>query len=307
MSDGSNENWRDPDFWRELVPDLAIEGVTGTRAPGGWVPSDLPARLAKLRKEGYLQFDPLDWPLAIDRLAHGVARLSQAGIPPVFCYLYDAYWDLFAHIAPMLASVLGDGYRVIPNLWAWHIDPSMSESGWAPHRDLGRWSLLPDGSPKSLSVWIPLTDATPLNGCMYLVPADRDPTYNTANEYDVQVNLQEIRALPARAGSVLCWNQALLHWGAHAADGDAKPRISISFEFQRGDVQAINVPLLDPMAIPDFDTRLRIISKGLLHYCEKQAMAPGPIAFALQVVRDWPLWMMSPEAAKWAARVPART
>jgi hypothetical protein len=305
MGDFSNENWRDPAFWRELAPDLTVEGTTGMRNPGGWQPSDMAPHLAKLRKEGYLQFPPIDWPRPVEALARGVARLSEAGIPPVFCYVYDEFWDLFAHIAPLLGSALGGDYRVIPNLWAWHIDPKHSESGWAPHRDLGRWSLLPDGAPKSLSVWIPLTDATPLNGCMYLVPADRDPTYNTPAEYDVQVNLQEIRALPAAAGSVLCWNQALLHWGAHAAEGDLPVRISVSFEFQRGDVQAINVPLLDPLQIPDFTMRLRVISKGLLHYCEKQALPPGPIAFALSVVRGWPLWMMSPEAAKWTVSSPA--
>jgi hypothetical protein len=305
MTEGSNENWRDPAFWRDLVPDLAIEGVTGTRVPGGWTPPDMPERLAKIRKEGYFHFDPIGWPFPIEQLAAGVTKLARAGVPPVFCYLYDGFWDVFAHIGPMLAAVLGDGYRVIPNLWAWHIDPGLSESGWAPHRDLGRWSLLPDGSPKSLSLWIPLTDATPMNGCMYLVPADRDPTYNTPHELDVQINLQEIRALPAKAGSVLGWNQALLHWGAHAADGGAAPRISISFEFQRGDVQAINVPLLDPLEIPDFTTRLRIISKGLLHYCEKQDLPAEAVVFALSVVRDWPLWMMSAEAPKWAARVPA--
>jgi hypothetical protein len=300
MAAGVNENWGDPNFWRALLPELAIEGKRGRRAAGGWLPEDGEGWLGKIRREGYLQFDPIGWPLAIDGLARGVAKLSGLGIPPVFCYLYDGYWDAFAHIGPWLAALLGPDYRVIPNCWAWHVDPQAGERGWAPHRDLGRWSLLPDGMPKSISVWLPLTDATPLNGCMYLLPADRDPSYNTEAEDAVQVNLQDVRALPAAAGSVLCWNQALLHWGAHAADRPLDARISISFEFQRADVQPINLPLLDPLDIPDFMLRLRIIAKGLLHYSEKQPVAPGSVAFALSVVRAWPLWMTSPDAVKWA-------
>ena len=305
MASGTNENWRDANFWRALLPDLAIEGRRGRREPAGWLPPESESWLGKIRREGYLQFDPIAWPVGIDRLAAGVARLSELGIPPVFCYLYDGYWDAFAHIGPMLAALLGPDYRTIPNCWAWHVDPCADGRGWAPHRDIGRWALLPDGMPKSLSVWLPLTDATPLNGCMYLVPADRDPTYNTENEGNVQVNLQDVRALPAGAGSVLCWNQALLHWGAHAAERPLGARISISFEFQRADVQPINLPLLDPAEIPDFTTRLRIICKGLLHYGEKQPLDPKAVAFALTVVRAWPLWMMSPEAAKWAGRTSA--
>jgi hypothetical protein len=300
MTATADEDWHDPDFWRALLPDLPIEGRKGRRAAGGWLPEDRDGLVARVRREGYLQFDPIGWPLAIEPLAQGVATLSARGIPPVFCYLYDGYWDVFAHLGPMLAELLGPDYRIIPNCWAWHVDPRGDERGWAPHRDIGRWALLPDGMPKCISAWIPLTDASPLNGCMYLVPADRDPTYNTENEGLVQVNLQDVRALPAAAGSVLCWNQALLHWGAHAADRPLAARISISFEFQRADVQPINLPLLDPLDIPDFTLRLRIIAKGLLHYCEKQPLGVDAMGFALSVVRGWPLWMTSPEAAKWA-------
>src|SRR5947207_2211844 len=101
-SGGSNATWHGADFWRALLPDLAIEGESGRREAGGWLPDEREAWLGKMRREGYLQFDPIPWPVAVDRLAHGVAKLSELGIPPVFCYVYDAYWDAFAHIAPML-------------------------------------------------------------------------------------------------------------------------------------------------------------------------------------------------------------
>ena len=43
--------------------------------------------------------------------------------------------------------------------------------------DKGRRALFEDGSPKSLTTWIPLSNATALNGCMYIVPALHDPTF----------------------------------------------------------------------------------------------------------------------------------
>jgi hypothetical protein len=92
------------------------------------------------------------------------------------------------------------------------------------------------GTPKSLTVWLPLTDATPLNGCVYVVPADRDPTYNTPDEQHLRFELSDIRALPAAAGSLLAWTQGIIHWGARTAPRQVGPRISLSSEFQRRNV-----------------------------------------------------------------------
>lgn len=71
---------------------------------------------------------------------------------------------------------------MLPDFWAWNVDPVRGDAGWRPHRDRGRTTLLPDGGPKSITTWIALTRATPLNGCMHVVPARNDPTYNTPDE-----------------------------------------------------------------------------------------------------------------------------
>jgi len=36
-----------------------------------------------------------------------------------------------------------------------------------------------------LTTWIPLSRATPLNGCLYIVPAPLDPTYATPDETEM--------------------------------------------------------------------------------------------------------------------------
>ena len=79
-------------------------------------------------------------------------------------------------------------------------NPQAGEAGWPPHRDKGRQALAADGTPTSLTVWIPLTEATPENGCLYILPTHRDPVYGTDNENKFQGDLPQIRAVPSKPG-----------------------------------------------------------------------------------------------------------
>lgn len=79
-------------------------------------------------------------------------------------------------------------------------------------------------------------------------------------------NLQDVRALPAKPGDVLGWNQAILHWGARSSRRATEPRISFACEFQRGDVEPYNRPLLDPQQLPPIEMRLALIGKQILQY-----------------------------------------
>src|SRR5262249_5447257 len=160
------------------------------------------------------------------------------------------YWLLYHKLKHVLAHLLGADFKVRPDFWAWYLNPSKSESGWPPHRDGDPDGLLPDGRSKSLTIWIPLTDSTPLNGCMYVVPRDRDPTYNTFQRDEWRHELADVRALPAAAGSVLGWNTEVLHWGSHSAPRARQPRISVALEFQRADVPPFNQPLMQNGTIP---------------------------------------------------------
>jgi ectoine hydroxylase-related dioxygenase (phytanoyl-CoA dioxygenase family) len=173
---------------------------------------------------------------------------------------------------------------MLPDFWAWYIDPRAGTSGWAPHRDKGHRSLYPDGRPKSLTVWLPLTEATPLNGCMYVVPAYRDPTYNTPNDKEYRFTAQDIRALPSPAGGLFMWTQAVVHWGSHSSPLAAGPRISIAFEFQRGDVPPMNTPLIPPLSSLSVPQRLRLICKQILQYAHMYPLTAQLKAFAEAVM-----------------------
>lgn len=277
-----------PDFWRGLNPSMALESATGAaqRSPLRVSGEAIKAAVSLLQEEGYAQFPPPPWNVNIGEMAHVVSKLAANNYPPPFAFVYDEFWALFAQLNPFIAGVLGDDFRQLPDFWAWRVDGARSEAGWRPHRDKGYRALFPDRSPISLTVWIPLTDADPLNGCMYLVPADRDPTYGTPNDNRHEFAMPDVRALPAVAGSVLCWNQAVLHWGAHASPRAASPRISVAFEFQTPRASAFNTPLLDPHRPPDFVSRMWLIAKQILQYKHMYPLAGDIEQLANAILRE---------------------
>ena len=208
-------------------------------------------------------------PLRQMRLA--IERLRAEGWPSVFTYIYDEFWlvSRTPSLLGLLSGFLGNGCRQNSLVWTFYIPPTRGAQGWEPHSDSG-------GDKSRLTVWIPLTNATLENGCMYVIPRDRLPE-NLRGEYrklgDVtkaQLGwlLQSTRALPSPAGAYLGWNHELIHWGS-VSTGTEDPRISTAMEFLGSDVvpREDELPLFDPLAPPPpFGERLRTIGKGLLAY-----------------------------------------
>ena len=121
---------------------------------------------------------------------------------------------------------------------------------------------------------------------MYIVPAHRDKNYGTAQDKEWKFDYADIRALPGQPGSVFVWNQAVLHWGSRTSEFSDQVRISAAFEFQRGDVQPFNQPLLDPHALPTFDARLKLIAKQILQYEHMYPLTPEMKLFASLLLYD---------------------
>ena len=140
-----------------------------------------------------------------------------------------------------------------------------------------------DGSPKSLTTWIPLSPTTPLNGCIYIVPEQLDPTYATLDENKRQFDYASIRALPGNPGDFFIWNQAVLHWGGRTSPRAAESRVSMAFEFQRTDVPAFNSPLIDPLRVFTFEERLKLIAMQVYQYRQMYALDPKVAQFASEL------------------------
>lgn len=255
-------------YWRALAPGCPIDDVghlqsIGVLDPG---PLDLAALRPRFLAEGYLHLPGFDWGQAAPALARIPRAVAAAGWPPVFSFVYDPFWQLFVRLADLVPGLLGAPAARLPAFWTWLVDPASEQSGWAPHRDRGPKALRPDGTPTALTTWIALTDPSPLNGCMYLVPADRDPGYGRDEDGGFRFDLGSIVALPGKAGDLFLWNQSVLHWGGRARRRAGEPRISVAMEFQAADVAAMDQPLMAPDSVPLFDARLKLIAKQVLQY-----------------------------------------
>jgi hypothetical protein len=255
-------------YWNENFPSLHIEDSYFLNAHQNFDVNDKFGEALReiILEEGYFKIDPPNWNLNIIDMASAASKMAEMNLPIPLVFLFDEFWIIFLKLHNIAEAVLGKGYLRLPDFWGWHVDPQKKQSGWTPHRDKGYKSLNADGTPKSITFWIPLSASTPLNGCMYIVPANKDKNYGTPQDSQLNFDLPSIRALPAAAGSILCWNQAVLHWGSQCSERELQPRISVAFEFQSGDVAPYNQPIMDPRSIPTFEFRLKLIAKQILQY-----------------------------------------
>ena len=227
-----------------------------------------PQLTEQLKEEGYAQFDSILDLREVSMLREGIERLAEKNLSPPFIAVYDEFWQLFRKASTLLHPILGEDCQMIPAFWAWQI--AADSAGWTPHRDRGSNTFHNDGLPNAMTVWIALSEATPLNGCIYVLPANRDPNYRKFVSEDLtDLNLQDIRALSAPAGSILMWDQQLLHWGGTASLRADSPRVSVAFEFQRSTVPAFHEPLIDPASPPAFADRLKLIVQQSVRYRTK--------------------------------------
>jgi hypothetical protein len=273
------------DFWHAFAPQLHIAepGFFQNVAALDVAPDHGIAVGELLRTEGYFQ-GQADWGVDLALMVATVRALAKANLSPVFAFLYDEFWLPFAKLHHLYGRLIGADYQLLPDFWIWNIDPQRDEAGWKPHRDKGRTALLPNGSPKSLTTWIPLSHATPLNSCMYIVPASRDPTYGTEAENQWRFDYPSIRALPGEPGDFFMWNQAVLHWGSASSPRATESRVSMAFEFQRGDVPPFNQPLIAPLTILSFELRLKLIAMQVLQYQHMYALDPSVEQMARQLL-----------------------
>jgi Phytanoyl-CoA dioxygenase (PhyH) len=271
-----------PGMWRALNPQLSVtaDPFAGVRGPFAFSPEDLAGSVARVKEEGYYQTRPAVPAELCRKLSEGVKNIVAAGIHPIFLAVYDEFWQVTARLSPLLAPILGERYRVLDEIWVFFVDPANAGSGWTPHRDYttfegarARGGIRADGRPTVVTVWIPVTDAEPSNGCMYVLPVNLDPNLPAqpsmemaARPGEAAPRLQDVRALPAPAGSVLTWNLFLLHWGARASRHAPHPRISIAFYFHSDDIEPVADGLCALEGELPFQERLARVGRALLRY-----------------------------------------
>jgi len=250
------------DFWRTLNPQLSITTNKLKCSPLAGIDEKCLSKVSdSLWQDGYLNCQALYSEEELSPLRLAMEHFHEQGIPQAFIYVYDETWSLFLKARTLLCNFLGDDYRILPHFWAWYIEPGKGK-GWPPHRDSADQSVIELYGQEmlvSLSLWLPLTEATPENGCMSVLPLSCEREYDTPVTDPSQIPLQDILCLPARAGSLLGWRQDLFHWGGRSHNSAKTPRLSLSLEFQNAGLDPLCEPLLDPQHPPTPQERLDLI------------------------------------------------
>jgi hypothetical protein len=266
------EEFHRKEFWLELNPELSISDIPLRHIEGDVArvsEHEVKNQLEGVTREGYFLFPEAVGGDECQALAAAVERLVGAGIPTPFLWVYDEAWQLFARAATPIAGIVGPNFLVGGDLWVWHVSPEPEAEGWGPHRDANLGDeLLPDGRPAVVTVWFALTEATPDNGCMYVLPMDRDPHVPDAlgERTIADGDIASVRALPVPPGSLMGWNTRLLHWGARSSARAASARISVSMYAQRCDAERLTLDMIDPFSSVPLHHRLGVVSRALLTY-----------------------------------------
>lgn len=255
--------------WQKLCPNLTVS-ADAYQLPV--VETAIQDVVPNMVQEGYFHVPFDKWNLPLDVMASSIALLKHHNITPAWCFVYDEFWILTTRVHSYIESLLGKNYYKLPDMWAWYIDPTQRERGWEVHRDRSAGNVLDDGMPLSLTIWIPLTNATIENGCMHVVPKYKDPNFSKLDyryneDWEEHLYTNDVKAIECKAGDLLGWNQQLLHWGGTSTNTNAPPRISVSVEFVAESVLQIedheNIyrekPWLDPFTVPSFDEKIKLI------------------------------------------------
>ncbi len=269
------EQLLDLSYWQDLNPHLHITQAPAFTAPLTLSQERLEAISDTLHHDGYLHQGPVFEEKDITPLRLGIETLVAHGWPPAFIYVYDESWNLFHKLSTFLSHFLGD-FALLPHFWAWHVapDPKGSTSGWPPHVDYPGECAFFDDYLISLSLWIPLSDATAENGCMNILPLSRQKEYASPIKEPEDILLQDVRCLPAKAGSLLGWRQDLWHWSGRSSKYARDPRISLSLEFQNRAFDPLCPPLYDLQNPPLPQERLRLVLGQFKKYDHMERVTP---------------------------------
>lgn len=259
------------EYWRQISPNSKITSgaFSNLGDPISFSGSDIERYKYSLRSEGYFKTPSCIDQMQLECLCQIVIDVMSKGHPPVYALLYDAFYETLLSLSNLLSGLLGQGYKMIPDEPdVYFIPTSKEQGGTPPHRDSLR-SLdmyTDDGLPELINIWVALTDVTADNSCMHVVPAQHDPNYRSNRSFDDTdptsgVNLQSVRALPVKAGSVIGWSTELLHWGGFSSDDAVNPRLSFAMYFQRGDCRDFHKNIVFPNSPLPFEHRLYIVEK----------------------------------------------
>lgn len=259
-------------YWKELNPDAEI-----TENPWGpdlkwepWPEGTADKLRMDLEKEGYAVSPICFSPSQLTPLISIVLKVVRAGHRPAYALVYDEFYRLFRKVGMYLQHVFHSNVLIVPDEFDVHYVPATGRAaGSKPHRDniVVADYLDAEGVPELLNVWVSLTDATLLNSCIYVLPANHDPAYrqaiagNSVHWRLDDASIQAARAVPADAGTMLLWAPSLLHWGGRSSEKAVAPRVSVACYFQSTAAARIHPTAISMAGNLSFQSRIELINK----------------------------------------------
>src|SRR5579871_3293096 len=111
----------DASIWRLLNPDESIEENAPLQPTASYrlTSDEVENQSDLLKQDGYCYIPSAIDTHKVDRMLACVRLMIRNGIPPVFCFVYDIFWQLILDLDPILREVLHGDYHVIQNAWTW--------------------------------------------------------------------------------------------------------------------------------------------------------------------------------------------
>jgi phytanoyl-CoA dioxygenase PhyH len=260
-----------PEFWRRLAPELTISDAQPLHELIRPTSKSDRERM-RLVDDGYLRLNQPGLKTPVAKIAVAMDRIVNAGLPAAFIGVYDEVWTVVAELNGVIGGMFDGKAAMVPDFWASH---TVANTGIAAGRKRGGNGVFSDGTPKNVTVWVPLTDATPDNGCVYVVPAGQDRNYGKEGASRADASLPGIRALTAKAGDVLIWTGETYHWqGRPERAHHDGPLMSLNWEFQCRDEAPLEGLLIDSYPYVPFETRLALLARQMPRHGRELAVSP---------------------------------
>jgi hypothetical protein len=296
-----------------LCPSLHIESSSSSTtkkeelSDAATISAEADRRRNKIVEDGFvLVDDPLDDERALTQLRQGIQQLHDnhhphhQPLPATFILLFDETWELARKSKKVLASACHKQNHFNFDILAWYIEPGTA--GFSPHRDRQPADAVSsfhadDRQAKFVTQWIALSEATPQNSCLYVIPKPHDPGYvngDTEEEDPLRRALPNkeafphIRALPRTIGQSILFTHRIIHWGSKSEPETTDARIAISFVCSDPTFEA---PLVKPEyfsdeRLPPFHIRLLLVCAQLLIYYQRFALSKEAIKLCYEYCKE---------------------
>lgn len=289
-------------FFKKIMPNLTFEntpmGHNHLSPPKGWKGAlDVHGVVRLYPDEVWGESGPPK--RLFQKLSDAIDRLNELKLPTWLIVCSEEAKSLFRTMTNIVcAGTKKGGYEDISDYAV--IGVSRSGKGWIPHRD--RDSLEnafdSDGFPNYITAWMPLTDASTDNSCLYFIPKDYDPTFRDEDKSHFTDALtepesyQNIIAMPVEAGGMLSFASRTIHWGSRPLswiEGHSReyiPRKAISLAIARKVFESPALARKDAAMAPTFLESVVLAASNALRYEKQHALTSSEKECFTRIVKE---------------------